>query len=221
MSYDEKPKKTIAEMVSADKETANKVKRRAILLMGVPGTGKTNSLKTIPIDSKGLLLDFDNKWDCLKTEIDEGRIDRIDLTYSPENYKDTYSKVKDVMLDLLSSRGIYQYAMADSLTTLYALMERKSFDIVGGDRLLYDHFNWADKEIWDLLYRLIGTVDNLILTAHLDIRGDSDATMKVVPLARKALSNSIPGRFKEVYHASTIGDGEDCGYIWETRPHGM
>ncbi|GAI53763.1 unnamed protein product, partial [marine sediment metagenome] len=154
-------------------------------------------------------------------EIDEGGIDRIDLTYTPENYKETYNKIKDVKLDLLSLQGTYQFGMLDSLTTLYALMEKKSFDAIGGDRLNWDHFNWIDREVWELIYRLIGTVDNCVLNSHPDIRGDNDATMKIVPFARKALSNSIPGRFQEGYNAVTIGDGEDCCYIWETRPHGM
>ncbi|GAI46945.1 unnamed protein product, partial [marine sediment metagenome] len=81
--YDEKPTKTIAEMVSADKEEASKVKKKSFLLMGNPGGGKTHSLKTIPLEAKALLIDTDNKSNCLAKEIDEGGIDRIDLTYSP------------------------------------------------------------------------------------------------------------------------------------------
>ena len=220
MSYDEKPSKTIEEMSKEDSPSGG-IRRKACLLMGISGCGKTFSLSTFDPSWKGLFLDFDDKADMLYPLFESGRIDRIDLRLSSENYVANYNKIKNVKLDLLNNIDKYMFSSIDSLTTLYPTLARMSLNILGGKSVTWDHMNWIDGEFWDLLSRLVGTIPYVVLTAHDDIRGDSDATMKVVPLARKALSNSIPGRFKENYHAVTFGGGDEVCYMWHTRPSGI
>jgi len=220
MAYSEKPSKTISEMAEEDNKEPL-IKRKAFLLMGIPGSGKTYAAGTFDPSWKGLFLDIDDKADALQEHINSGSITRIDLRYSPDRCSMLYNKIQDIKLDLKTSIDKYQFGYVDSLSTLYPIFESASLRTLGGKTVTWDHMKWIDKEIWDFLYRIVGTIPYLVLTAHEDIRGDSDATMKVVPFARKALSNAIPGRFKEIYHATTVNDGENVCYVWETRPSGI
>jgi len=219
MAFADKPLKTISELGEEAKK-AVKVVKKFFMLVGPPGTGKTWCLTTIPKDDKLLYLDFDNKGDMLLPQIESGQVVRIDLAFSTETYTETFSNLMQVMKDLRGdAKGTFQWIAADSLTNLYALLEKQI--LKSKTKTDWDDMGWIDSKFWEILYTIVGACNYTVLTAHEDIRGESDATIKVVPLARKALSQAIPGRVKELYQATTTDEGENTCYVWRTKPHGI
>ena len=219
MAYQDNPTKTLEDYSSEDNKELSK--RHAFLLLGFPGVGKTIALRTIPSEDKALLLDFDNKGECLKKEIDSGQILRIDLAYSTKTFKEMYAKLKDILISLRNRPGEFQWVQPDSLTNLYALLDQIGLSKFPAQQNVWDKFAWIDKEFWDIIYTCVGAARNTILSCHMDYKGDETGVgAQVLPVARKAISQVLAAKFKESYHAVTYGEGDDIKYGWETKPTG-
>jgi len=217
MGFKSDPDKTLEQM--SEEDNSEEEKRRAFLLMGVPGTGKTKALSTINDDEKAIEFDFDDKGDCLDPQVKSGQILKINLGFSTKTYKQTYNKTKDILISLRDRIDEFQWSQIDSLTNFYALLDAMGNETFPQAKDVWNRFDWIDVEFWNLLYACVAATKNVVLTSHESYKDKEGVISKVLPVARKALSEALPGRFKETYHAVTYGGGGNVSYGWETKPN--
>lgn len=222
MPYTEQININIDEVVKPASKSPRKGKR-TFCIMGKTGSGKTHSSGTIPKKQKGLYFDYDGKAEGLM-DGNHDNLDIVDVVWSKKEAINNQNKADKVIAYLQSSEELkhkYQFGFIDSLINLYGTMEMLSHKALPGSKFKvnFDKMAYIDDKIWRFFQSLITVVDNLVIYCHEDFRqSESGIGYKVIPLARKALSEGIPGRFQENYHSVTLGEGDTIQYVWETRP---
>lgn len=195
--------------------------RKTFCITGPTGVGKTFTAGTIPAKDEGLYLDFDDKSALLQTS-EHDNLKIVDVKFSRDRYRENSAVIQVIMDSLVDGelKDKYQWGFLDGLSGMYNTYCHVSFDQVKGSAfsMNYDRMDFADDKVWRLIERFMGVMKYTVLYAHEDYRQGKDSVMKVLPLARKSLSEAIPGRFQEVYHATTKGSGDEITYHWETRP---
>lgn len=195
--------------------------RKTFCITGPTGVGKTFTAGTIPDEDEGLYLDFDDKSALLQTK-EHDNLKIVDVKFSRDRYRENSAVLQLIMDSLVDGelKGKYQWGFLDGLSGMYDTYCHMSFDRVKGSAfsMNFDRMDFADDKVWRLIERFMGVMKYTVLYAHEDYRQGKDSVMKVLPLARKALSEAIPGRFQEVYHATNKGSGDEITYHWETRP---
>lgn len=222
MGFKEKPTINVDELIEPNEEVS---KRRTFCITGPPGNGKTFSAGTIPSNEKGLFFDFDFKSAMLRNDDEiKKKLSFLDL-YLMEDFSSNVDKIEQVKLALTEGNkwyGKFQWGFIDGLTNFHQMYKMQSHDEISGKKNImnYEKMDYVEGKLWELLSRIIATIPNLVIYAHEDIRDMKDMSIKVFPLARKAISQAMPGRFQEIYRSTIIGDEEEIRYLWETKPTG-
>lgn len=193
----------------------------SILLIGRSGTGKTTSARTPFKDDSILYLDFDDKAGILRRSKRKNLM-RIDLKFDYTEWA-KHRAIVDQVYDLdkcTELAQVYQWMFVDGLTGMYALASQVAHNEVSGGnqfKLNYDKMDFVDDWVIRRLQRWSGMFKYFVLMAHEDYRETEDGVVRILPLARKRLSEAIPRMFQEIYHTDIVGVGDEASYVWRTK----
>jgi hypothetical protein len=206
------------------------------MLCGPTGSGKTQSAVTLPKTKEKplLLIDFDNRWETLRDEIEQGLVKMVSFYDEDPDSPKGWNRAEDLRKELWAKArdpegfpfsGVIEdglSAMGRSAMNLALTLDPKTG--LGGAPAK-QHYS---PQI-SFLVKHINSMRNLpchyVLTSHFDLEKDEDdGSIKLLPKVTRSLRTEIPSWFNEVYRCyretGASKEREGMLYYWETSGTG-
>ena len=201
-------------------------------LMGPTGSGKTQSSITLPktIEKPLLLVDFDNRWETVREQVEEGTVKVLTLFDPDPASPKAWNEAEDLRKELwtLARKGDFPYSgvIEDGLS----MMAR----IAMNSALLLDNKRGlggapAKQHYMPQIQFLVKHINSMrmlpchyILNTHFEMLVDeSEGKIKILPKVTRSLRTELPSWFNETYYCHREqGKDNKINYFWTTAGTG-
>jgi hypothetical protein len=203
-----------------------------VMLGGPTGSGKTQGAITLPksVDKPLLLIDYDNRWETARDEIEAGTVKLLTL-YDPDpNSPKGWEQAQALRQELwsLARKGDFPYSgvIEDGLSMMATLAMNAALKLdpktgLGGAPAK-QHYVPQITFIKNHINSMRSLPCHYVICAHFDLEKDEDdGSIKILPKVTRSLRTEIPSWFNEVYRC--FRTSEERGvmrYFWETAGTG-